>query len=217
MSDSDMARAGGLAGPYLRDRLSDELLGICRGILMDGAVVDREIQSLAMWCHRNHAASRDWPGNVIVARLRRMLRDGLIDEDERRDLHLLLEDLTNFRNGAQEPAADIYTEPAPELVIIEQHFTLTGEFLYGPRKKVVEIIQLIGGSASSTLTSKTDFLLVGGRATAAWIAADHGTKILEVLERNARAAKSRRVRNPTRPIPIVSEAHWSKFILKPEP
>lgn len=205
----ELARGGQFGGSHLYDRLPQELLGMCRGLLMDGAVVDREIHELDRWCDTNPAASRIWPGNVLVARLRRVLSDGRIDEDERADLHLLLEEITGYRGGHQRAASSIFTDPEPELVIVEEVFALTGTFLYGPRKKVVEVIELIGGKVSDSITRRTHYLIVGGRATPAWLEADMGTKIMDALEINQLAAKGQRA-----PIPIVREECWARYILK---
>lgn len=212
----DFARDGGFGGNRLYGRLARELIGICRGLLMDGAVVDREVEELEAWCRTNPSAAREWPGNVLSHRVRRILADGHVDEEERRDLHLFLEEITGYQGGEQRAIPTIFTDPPPELHIIEQTFTLTGTFLYGPRRKVVEIIELIGGTALDHVSSRTEILLVGGRATPAWIEAGYGRKIEEVLERNAFAASAKGQRDQQPFIPIVSEEHWSKFVLKPE-
>lgn len=213
MSAADFARAGGHGGRHLLDRLPMELVAMCRGLLMDGAIVDREVVELDRWCKANPAAARSWPGNQLTDRLYRILGDGVIDEDERADLHEFMEEITAYRRGHQEPDVSIFTDPQPDLVIIEEHFTLTGTFLYGPRSKVRSIIESIGGIASDALTRRTNYLLVGSRASSAWLEANRGSKIMQAIDLN-RAAIAR----GDRPIlPIVREEHWSRFILKPAP
>lgn len=46
-----------------RDRAADELVGLCRGVLADGAVSSQEARFLLDWCERNAHLGSDYPFN----------------------------------------------------------------------------------------------------------------------------------------------------------
>lgn len=72
----------------LTERSTDELIGICRGLLVDKAVSEEEAGYLKSWLHTYHGAAGSWPGNVIAARLDKIFEDGIIDPEEREDLSI---------------------------------------------------------------------------------------------------------------------------------
>ena len=48
------------------DRLVDELIGLCRGVLADGHVCKAEAQFLADWLARNAAVAHVYPFNKLI-------------------------------------------------------------------------------------------------------------------------------------------------------
>jgi hypothetical protein len=63
------------------------LLGIGTGVLADGRLNDDEIQFLDRWLVENDAIANEYPGDVLHARIKAALADGVITEAER--AHLL--------------------------------------------------------------------------------------------------------------------------------
>lgn len=202
--DEERARQGAFDGARLTDRALDELIGLCRGALMDGVVVDAEIVRLDEWCRTYPAVYNTWPGDVLARRLHATLADGLVEDDERAELTEVLRRITG--QGADrfdQPTTLPLTRPAPELAIVDECFCLTGTFLFGTRKRCHRAIEEIGGRVEKGLVRRVDYLVVGHYMTPAWIHSTHGRKIEQAVELQRTGSR----------IKIVAEAHWSRFLL----
>src|SRR4051812_33737808 len=60
-----------------------ELVGLAEGLIADTQLNDSEIRFLDRWLDKHDAASCEWPGDVLHARVREVLADGIITEEER--------------------------------------------------------------------------------------------------------------------------------------
>ena len=61
----------------LLKRSCESLIGICGGLIADGELNDREIIFLSTWLSENESMSQTWPGEVVFARVREVLADGI--------------------------------------------------------------------------------------------------------------------------------------------
>src|SRR5688572_4242681 len=77
----DQGRAGANRR-RLATRNMDELIGMCRMVLADGAIDNMEAQFLLDWIEKNYQAVQQWPGNVLYERITRAMSDGKIDPEE---------------------------------------------------------------------------------------------------------------------------------------
>ncbi len=191
----------------ITERSVDELIGLCRGILCDGMVLEAEAQYLVAWLESNRTAALTWPGNVIYQRIAEMLKDGSIDPDEQAELL----DLLNETTGKGIPLPDIaasYTttlplcDPPPEVFHHGRAFVLTGKFAYGSRVACERIVRSLGGDPKSSVSKAIDYLVVGSIGSRDWLHSTHGTKIEAAVE----------LRKAGLPIRIVAEEHWAKFL-----
>src|SRR2546423_1824980 len=66
----------------LRDSRTDELVGICRGILADGVLVQQEAEYLLDWLHRNPPVRKSFVGRELEAGLTAALSEGLLSPDQ---------------------------------------------------------------------------------------------------------------------------------------
>lgn len=202
--EKDEARAGRFADRYVTSRSLDEMIGLCKGILADGTVVEREAALLEQWCAANSVLVTQWPASVLSRRLRQIFADGRVDEDERADLRDLLQQIVG---GPPEASlADRYAialpldTPPPTILISGSSFCFTGKFIYGTRKLCMSAVSVRGGYAAKDVTSAVQFLVVGTLATEAWIHGTFGRKIEAAIA----------LRDNGFPIKIVSEEHWTK-------
>ena len=73
-----------------------ELLGLARGLLADEELTNEEIDFLNEWLESRHTMTASFPGNVIHARIKEVLEDGVVTEEERSHLvdtlNMLIED-----------------------------------------------------------------------------------------------------------------------------
>lgn len=188
----------------LDDRLVNELTGLCHGLLADGTVDESEAKFLLRWVESN----REVTGNPLVGglyqRLSDMLQDGLLDEEEQREL---IDAVVSFVGGAPMPDGLNYastlpiTKPEPAITIDGARFCFTGTFAFGSRNDCENAVAELGASAG-TLTKATDYLVIGIYATDSWAHSSYGRKIEKAVE----------MRNEGHHIAIVSEQHWLEHL-----
>ena len=134
----------------LSDRALDELIGLCRGVKIDGAVSTTEAEFLRKWieCNREHAGH--WPANVLYARLTEMLVDQVLDHGEEHELLALLHDIVGGDLQVVERVASYSSTlplntPPPVISFRGQRFCMTGKFVFGTRKQCEAAILQLGG------------------------------------------------------------------------
>lgn len=171
-------------------RNMDELIGMCRMILADGAIADTEAQFLLDWLEANYLAVQEWPGNVLHQRIVNAMVDGKIDPDEESELLDVLHKVSGGPpdlDGPRVSGAVPYDDPAPPIVFTERSFVLTGQFVFGSRKLVTEAIEQRGGNVAGGCSKKTHFLVIGTFGSEEWLHSTHGTKIKKAVERSGPA------------------------------
>ncbi|MBC8210904.1 MAG: BRCT domain-containing protein [Gammaproteobacteria bacterium] len=184
-----------------------ELIGIARGILADGTVVQSEAEFLLRWLENNKECADTWPANVIYSRLKHYLNDNILTPDEEGELMAFLIDLTGGSlpdpTSRSHSAALNFSFPEP-MVHANKLFCITGKFYYGIRKDISDIIIAAGGSITEKPTMKTDYLLIGELGSDEWIQSSFGRKLESAIKYQEKGSK----------IKIVSESHWHNIIEK---
>lgn len=191
----------------LSDRAIDELVGLCRGVSIDSRITEQEARLLLDWidCNREHASH--WPADVVYLRLREMLADGVLDEQEQAELLELMRDVTGGGLPIEERVAS-YTAslplnaPAPPISFAERAFCMTGKFVFGSRKACHAAVEGLGGVVHAAPTATTHYLVVGAIGSCDWIHSTHGRKIETAV----------RMRANGRRLAIVSEEHWTRHL-----
>jgi hypothetical protein len=210
--ERDALDAHGQPDPQLNmqrriDRGVYELLGMVRGVLADGVLVDAEVHALEHWLQANPELAGVWPVNVLSARLARIFEDGRIDAEEREDLAGLLEqmigggqDASYGIHGGQAVATSLpLDEPPPSVVFTGNIVVFTGKFAYGTRKACEQAVMARGASCASSITRQTNLLVIGTFGSRDWIQSPYGRKI----------EKAAKYRDDGLPLAIVSEELWA--------
>ena len=186
----------------LEDRAIDELIGLCKGVLADGALVIEEAKFIADWMDRNRDIANLWPANILYARIQAALLDGKIDDNEEEEL---VEALMQVTGGpcldALAPSGSTalpLDDPLPPVVFADREFCLTGKFVTGSRKRCESIVHERGGRTHSGVRRSTDFLVIGAIGSRDWIHSTHGRKIEKAVV----------YRDRHRGLRIISEQHW---------
>ena len=187
-------------------RSMDELLGLAKGMLADGRIVQQEAEYLLKWLEANYEIADRWPANVLLDRLTLFLEDGLLDRDEEKDLLDILRQFTG-----ELPLHDAYA-PAPTTLPLDQPpppvehegraFCFTGTFVFGPRKEVEAAAKELGAVIKRDVIKALDYLVIGSLATKDWIHANFGRKIEKAVKYKGQGAS----------IKIVHEDHWAQFV-----
>jgi len=189
------------------ERNIDELIGLCKGIMADGSIIQTEAEFLLHWMEANQSAAHQWPANVLYSRINDYLSDGVLDESEKEELFLLLKQITggeSISESVQSMATTLPLDMPPPDIKFEEHiFCLTGTFTVGSRDKVTKLIESKGGRCVKAPTQKTDYLIIGIVGSRDWIHSTHGRKIETAMEWRDSGEVA---------ISIVSEEHWIKFI-----
>lgn len=203
MSDKNVRRAVAAINDLRRS--AGALVGIAQGLICDGALTDAEIAFLNEWLEKNQAISRAWPGDIIHARVRSVLQDGKVTDEERQYLIATLQQLIG---GTEEDLAepDHVTEMAIDrsatVTIRNSLFCLTGDFVFAPRKLCEQTITKRGGLVSSSVTKKVTYVVVGGLGSTEWKHGSFGAKIQKAIEYRKKGV----------PIFIVHEDQWANAL-----
>lgn len=189
-----------------RDRSVDELIGLCRGFLADGAIVVQEAEFLRDWVDRHAEFRNDFPYNIIYQRLHDALQDGVIDSDEEAALLDCIAKLVGGEFAGEEVASLATTlpldDPAPSISFTGKSFVVTGTFSFGPRRLVCEAIESRGGEVKPSLTKSVSYLVIGTVGARDWIHSSYGRKIETAVD----------LRQQGVPIAIVSELNWQQCL-----
>lgn len=86
MLNEDNAHYLRFTGPQRLDKAMHSLEGIVRGIAIDGVASNEELLVLAAWLKEHEDYETQHPFNEVLGRLRQMLDDGVLDEEERADI-----------------------------------------------------------------------------------------------------------------------------------
>lgn len=204
----DRAPAPQMTEARRADRTTQELVGLCRGILADGHVSDHEARFLKDWIERNAQFVGTYPFDVLYRLLADILSDGVIDSDESADLHDTLvqfvggEAFDNIAQTASLSTALPLNKPQPVIVYPDAAFVVTGTFAFGPRSKVTAEIERRGGRMLAAPTMKTHYLIIGELGSRDWINSNAGRKIEKAIA----------LREAGQRIAIVSESHWANSL-----
>ena len=187
-----------------KDRAAEEMVGLYRGLLSDGAVSGQEAQFLKDWIERNAIHADEYPLNVVYRQLHTALSDGVLDPDEEKDLLGTLTALVGGELVRQQGAGACLSsalplcDPAPLIVYPQSIFVVTGTFAFGPRRSVVNTIESKGGLPGASVTKKASYLVIGEVGSQAWRHSSYGRKIEDAVDLRESGGRIR----------IVSEQHW---------
>ncbi|NBK99476.1 MAG: hypothetical protein EOM50_15950 [Erysipelotrichia bacterium] len=189
------------------DRKVDELIGICRGIMADGSVNQKEAEYLLSWIEANREYAQSYPFSIIYDRVSIMLSDGIFDDEEKKELLEIMVKLTGGEIIGEDTESMSSTlplcVPAPKIVFKGSSFVFTGVFTTGARKVLEELVKELGGSIHDIVKKDTDYLVIGDIGSKDWSHSSYGRKIEKAVE-------YRDIKDTG--ISIVCESHWSKFL-----
>ena len=182
-----------------------ELLGIARGIMADKELMNSEIRFLRDWLEERFAMTSSFPGNVIYDRVKEVLEDNVVTEEERSHLVSTLNMLIEDRLEDLAEQVDLTELWFDEVGLIEfnkTRFCLTGNFVYGPQDVCETAIEQRGGIVTPTMGDESQFLVVGGLGVDEWRNGGLGAKIESAM----------RLRATSRSVKIIPEDSWVAYL-----
>ncbi|MCG3717961.1 BRCT domain-containing protein [Aliarcobacter butzleri] len=193
----------------IRDRNIDEIIGISRGLLADGVINESEAKFLLSWIesHFNYEDLNNYPLNTIYDRLKEVLKDNVLDEEEAKEIKELLESFTGGTPIIKQVKSMSSTlplcNPLPDVIIKEKTFCFTGAFTIGTRTQCEIIIKSLGGNTKKEPSGQVDYLVIGILGSADWIHSSYGRKIEKAVDLRDKKESG---------IKIITEEHFIKFL-----
>lgn len=168
------------------------LSGLVYGLLADGELTDDEILTLKTWLDSNDYLCGTYPYEELYSLVTSILADHSVSEDERNTLKAFIGNLIDFTSSfnLSEPEFRKLREEysvagicamCPEIEFKGRIFCFTGESSK-PRSELEAIVAGLGGVVRSSVSTKTDYLVVGHEGNPCWAFSCYGRKIEEAIE-----------------------------------
>ena len=184
----------------------NELLGLISGIVADGKVTEAEFHSLNEWLKDNDHVINHWPANEIAERIRHILADDVVDDDELADLLTTLKQMCghDFEESgtADGGVAEVFSAEIEAFDHEGRTICFTGKFVCGTRATIENTATDRGAKIAKNVTKKIDVLVIGTLASRDWRFTSHGRKIEKALQ----------LQRDGSPLVILSERQWRRFI-----
>lgn len=174
------------------------LQGICHGIIADGVITDAEVHGIAEWIGDHGNLFTLYPYDEMMSVLTDILEDGVIDEEERRYLMAFFSDFTELADESLRETISSLTEDVhrsnicaenPEIIIDGKTIVLTGDSSRATRPEIETTLQGLGGRVTSSVSGRTDYLIVGDQGNECWTYACYGRKVEKAIALRKKGAK----------------------------
>ena len=176
------------------------LLGMIHGIMADQVLSDEEIRNLKLWLDHNDFLRGTYPFDEIDSLVHTILEDNIITEDERNLLTAFLSTVIEYKDSRNLCDADFAAlreqysisgicSFCPEISFEGKLFCFTGQSYRGTRAELVKEIEALGGEFRSSVSAKTDYLVVGNAGNPCWAFSCYGRKIEQAVALRKEGAK----------------------------
>lgn len=186
----------------IQDRQVDTLIGLSKGLIADGKIVQAEVEFLLSWLIQNQQSDHPVILNLLD-KVGAILEDGVVDKEEASELLTLLQNLSGDASEIGELAKTSslpIDQPTPKVEFENKNFLFTGTFAFGTRSKCEEQIKNLGGKPIKNVTKALNYLILGTYVTDSWAHENFGRKIEKAME----------YREDGQNLIIITEEHWLK-------
>ena len=159
----------------------NELNSILAAISCDGVLSSEEIAFLVQWMNDNHYLKGNYPYDRVYMKLEEVLEDGIITRQEHDELLCLFKSVYDPVQAAECSCSSIG--------LCGKNVCLSGEFESGSKESVSDRLASLGAIMQTSVTKKTNILVVGGHGSSAWSQGNYGTKIKKALELQAKGVE----------------------------
>lgn len=163
-----------------------ELAEFVRYVISDNILSDFEILLLEGFLERNQNLSGNYPYDVLYEKIKDILADRIITDSEREELMAILIEQSDPVQHRSEDG---------EICFTGKKVCLTGEFERGSRDEIMKQFEDAGAIIAKDVSSKVDYVIVGGMGSAAWSSGNYGSKVKKAIE----------LQNAGKPIKIIRE------------
>lgn len=173
-----------------------ELQGFLLGITADNILVESEVLSLKSWLDKHSDLSGNYPFDRVFSAIEKALEDDYLSAEELDDLLVLFKD---FSSPVESCSCKTINFDFSEKTIC-----LSGDFEYGAKKEIEDIFIKSGAICRSSVSKKTDYVVVGSCGSSNWSCGNYGSKIKKALELQSQGCE----------IKIIKEEELTDFFKK---
>lgn len=150
------------------------LHGLLLGIIADDVLAESEVYALKKWLEDNSNLAGNYPFDRVFSLVSAALEDGVLEQSELDEMLCMFKQFTSptEQNNDASPISDF----------TDKLICLTGEFSYSSRSDMEDLISQVGGICKSTVTGKTDYVIVGSLGSPDWSCGTYGSKVKKALE-----------------------------------
>lgn len=168
-----------------------KLQGISHGLLSDGIINDNEVQGLSNWLNEHSHLASYYPYDEITALITEVLLDGKVDQSEKALLKAYFNEFVQLSNEElqeqiSEQSKEVKIEGIcaldPKITIQGHQFCFTGNSTRCSRSEIAKVVEELGGRFSTSVSQKTNFLVVGDDGNPCWAYACYGRKVEKAIE-----------------------------------
>lgn len=155
-----------------KTREMQKLQEVVMGIIEDDNISDDEINELKSWLERHEELKGYYPFDKIFEVVESVMLDGVMDVNEKQILLNLL---------------DVFINPQTTKTKVNfagKTVCLSGEFNYGSKKQVEELLCAKGAVIAKAVTGSLDVLILGEAGSAAWKYGNYGSKYEKACQLN---------------------------------
>ena len=163
---------------YSESTLSLQVLnGILDGIVCNQKVNQKEIDSLNIWLKQNDYLKDVYPYDKILLEVSKVLEDGVITAEESNYILSIFNEIVHpdFNNNEN-------------IDFNGKTFCLTGEFKTATKQEISKRLQDLGAIEKTGVSSKLNYLIIGGVGSDAWKFGKIGGKQAKAQELNEKGA-----------------------------
>jgi len=161
------------------------LHGLMAGIVSDGEINEAELQGISRWLSEHEHLRTCWPYDEVDSLITSVLQDGKIDESERTQLHNFFGEFVALADNRTIVSPQIIQGGSflglcavcPEVNFQGKRFSFTGASGKYSRKQFRSVVEGLGGQFSESVSSKTDYLIIGADGNPCWAYACYGRKV----------------------------------------
>lgn len=157
------------------------LRGIIEGISCDDDIHELEIIKLKGWLADHDYLTGVYPYDKLVKIVHDVIDDEKLEPAEKRTL------LETFKEIVDPMST--HNQLGNHFPLENKTFCLTGEFVIAPRSTIVKKLKEKGAIEKSGVSTKLDYLIVGGMGSDAWKFGNVGGKIARAMELQEKGAK----------------------------
>lgn len=157
---------------YETDALN-ELLKLLKDIVSDDIVTAEEADTINDWLNKNDTLCDRYPFDIARSALDQIIESETYDNKG-------LSEIKNVFKELSDP--HFYNEANDSIDLNGKLVCLSGEFEYGTKAEVNNLLESKGAIMQANITSKTDYLIVGSEGNVNWSAGKYGSKIKKALD-----------------------------------